>query len=57
VLDITLGVVGALVGGLIFNALGHSAPNGIDLYSIFVAFIGSVIVLLIYHLIIRRRAV
>ncbi len=56
-LDIVLGVVGAVVGGFIFNALGHSAPNGINIYSIFVAFIGSVVVLLLYHMIIRRRAI
>jgi uncharacterized membrane protein YeaQ/YmgE (transglycosylase-associated protein family) len=56
VMDIVLGVVGALVGGFIFNAIGHSAPTGINLYSIFVAFIGSVVVLLIYHAVFRRRA-
>jgi uncharacterized membrane protein YeaQ/YmgE (transglycosylase-associated protein family) len=57
VLDIVLGIVGALVGGFIFNAVGHSAPSGINLYSIFVAFIGAVVVLLIYHAIVRRRAI
>lgn len=57
VMDIVLGIVGALVGGFIFNAIGHAAPTGINLYSIFVAFIGSVVVLLIYHLIFRRTAV
>jgi len=57
VMDIVLGVVGAMVGGFLFNAIGHSAPNGINIYSIFVAFIGSVLVLVIYHAIIRRRAV
>ncbi|PXA94775.1 GlsB/YeaQ/YmgE family stress response membrane protein [Caulobacter sp. D4A] len=56
VLDIVLGIVGALVGGFVFNSLGHSAPTGINLYSIFVAFIGAVIVLVVYHLIFRRRA-
>ena len=56
VLDIVLGIVGAMVGGFIFNAIGHSAPSGINLYSIFVAFIGSVVVLLIYHAVFRRRA-
>jgi uncharacterized membrane protein YeaQ/YmgE (transglycosylase-associated protein family) len=56
VMDIVLGIVGALVGGFIFNAIGHSAPNGINLYSIFVAFIGAVVVLFVYHLIFRRRA-
>ncbi|MBU1378832.1 MAG: GlsB/YeaQ/YmgE family stress response membrane protein [Alphaproteobacteria bacterium] len=57
VMDIVLGVVGALVGGFLFNAIGHAAPNGINIYSIFVSFIGAVIVLLVYHAIIRRRAV
>ncbi|MBI1682893.1 GlsB/YeaQ/YmgE family stress response membrane protein [Caulobacter hibisci] len=56
VVDIVLGVVGALVGGFVFNSLGHSAPTGINLYSIFVAFVGAVIVLVVYHLIFRRRA-
>ena len=56
VMDIVLGIVGALVGGFIFNALGHSAPSGINIYSIFVSFVGAVIVLVIYHMVIRRRA-
>jgi uncharacterized membrane protein YeaQ/YmgE (transglycosylase-associated protein family) len=56
-MDIVLGVVGALVGGFIFNLFGHSAPTGIDLYSIFVSFIGAVVVLLIYHAVFHRRAI
>jgi uncharacterized membrane protein YeaQ/YmgE (transglycosylase-associated protein family) len=56
VMDIVLGIVGALVGGFVFNALGHAAPDGINIYSIFVAFIGAVIVLAIYHAVFRRRA-
>jgi uncharacterized membrane protein YeaQ/YmgE (transglycosylase-associated protein family) len=56
VMDILLGIVGALVGGFVFNLIGHSAPDGINLYSIFVAFVGAVIVLVIYHAVIRRRA-
>ena len=54
VMDIVLGVVGALVGGFIFNYFGHSAPTGINIYSIFVAFVGGCIVLLIYHMLFRR---
>jgi uncharacterized membrane protein YeaQ/YmgE (transglycosylase-associated protein family) len=57
VVDIVLGIVGALVGGFVFNLLGHSAPDGINIYSIFVAFIGAVIVLLIYHAVFRRRTI
>jgi uncharacterized membrane protein YeaQ/YmgE (transglycosylase-associated protein family) len=55
VMDIVLGVVGALVGGFIFQALGHSGVTGINLYSIGVAVVGAVIVLLVYHAIVRRR--
>lgn len=57
VMDIILGVVGALVGGFIFNFFGHAAPTGINLYSIFVSFIGAVIVLVIYHALAGRRAI
>jgi len=56
VMDLVLGIVGALVGGFIFNAIGHSAPDGINIYSIFVSFVGAVVVLLIYHAVIGRRA-
>jgi len=55
-MDIILGIVGAFVGGFVFNMLGHSGVSGINLYSIFVAVIGSVVVLVIYHAIFARRA-
>jgi uncharacterized membrane protein YeaQ/YmgE (transglycosylase-associated protein family) len=55
VMDIVLGVVGAFVGGFIFNYFGHSAATGINIYSILVAFIGAVLVLLVYHAAFRRR--
>jgi uncharacterized membrane protein YeaQ/YmgE (transglycosylase-associated protein family) len=55
VMDIVLGVVGAIVGGFLFGLIGHSAPNGINIYSIFVAFVGSVVVLLLYHMVFRGR--
>jgi uncharacterized membrane protein YeaQ/YmgE (transglycosylase-associated protein family) len=56
-MDIVLGVVGAFVGGFLFNFLGHSGVTGINFYSIFVAAVGSVIVLFITHAVfLRRRA-
>jgi uncharacterized membrane protein YeaQ/YmgE (transglycosylase-associated protein family) len=55
-MDIVLGIVGAFVGGFVFNLLGHSGVSGINIYSIFVAVIGSVVVLVIYHAIFARRA-
>ena len=49
VLDIVLGVVGAVVGGWIFSFFGHSGVTGVNLYSILVAVIGAILVLVIYH--------
>jgi uncharacterized membrane protein YeaQ/YmgE (transglycosylase-associated protein family) len=54
-LDIVLGIVGAFVGGFLFNMLGHSGVSGINLYSIFVAVVGAIVVLVIYHALFRRR--
>lgn len=53
VMDIVLGVIGALVGGWLFQLIGHVGVTGFNLYSMFVAVIGSVAVLLIYHAIRR----
>jgi uncharacterized membrane protein YeaQ/YmgE (transglycosylase-associated protein family) len=54
-LDIILGIVGAIVGGLIFRAFGASGVTGLNIYSLFVAVIGSIIFLVIYHALFRRR--
>ena len=54
-LDIVLGVVGAIVGGAIFSAFGASGITGLNLYSMVVAIIGSVVVLFGYHALLGRR--
>ncbi|MGA0601960.1 GlsB/YeaQ/YmgE family stress response membrane protein [Caulobacter sp. KR2-114] len=54
-MDIVLGVVGAIVGGFIFNFFGHSGATGINIYSIFVAVIGAIVVLFAYHAVVGRR--
>ena len=54
-LDIVLGVIGAVVGGYLFQMFGMAGVSGVNLYSILVAVIGAVVVLVIYHAI-RRRA-
>jgi uncharacterized membrane protein YeaQ/YmgE (transglycosylase-associated protein family) len=54
--DVILGIIGAIVGGEIFQAMGHSGVNGFNLYSIFVAVIGAIIVLVVYHAIFGKRA-
>jgi uncharacterized membrane protein YeaQ/YmgE (transglycosylase-associated protein family) len=53
--DLVVGVVGALLGGWIFNAFGSAGATGINLYSIIVAFVGAVVLLLILRAFSRRR--
>ncbi len=55
ILDIVLGVVGAVVGGWLFNMFGASGVTGLNLYSLAVAVIGAIVVLVVYHAI-RRAA-
>ena len=55
VLDIVLGIIGAVVGGWLFAAFGGTGVTGFNLYSMFVAVIGAVIVLVLYHAIFGRR--
>lgn len=54
-LNIALGMVGALVGGAIFRSLTSFSVFRFNLTSMFVAVIGAIIVLLIYHAITGRR--
>ena len=55
-LDIILGVVGAFLGGWLFSMFGMSGVTGLNIYSMVVAVIGAVLVLVIYHAVVRRRA-
>jgi uncharacterized membrane protein YeaQ/YmgE (transglycosylase-associated protein family) len=55
--DIIIGIVGAFVGGWIFSALGVASPFGGLAGTIFVAFIGAVVLLFLLRLIRGRRAV
>lgn len=54
-MDIVLGIVGAIVGGWLFATFGHSGVTGLNLYSLLVSIIGAVILLVAYHAI-RRTA-
>jgi uncharacterized membrane protein YeaQ/YmgE (transglycosylase-associated protein family) len=54
-MDIILGIIGAIVGGAIFSALGAVPITGFNLYSLFVAVVGAVVVLVIYHAVTGRR--
>jgi uncharacterized membrane protein YeaQ/YmgE (transglycosylase-associated protein family) len=53
-LDIILGIIGAFVGGWLFTTFGMAGVTGLNLYSMLVAVVGAVVVLVIYHAIARR---
>jgi len=55
-LDIILGIVGAIVGGYLFGLFGGSGGTGLNIYSLIVAVVGAIVVLLIYHMIRRSSA-
>jgi uncharacterized membrane protein YeaQ/YmgE (transglycosylase-associated protein family) len=55
-MDIVLGIVGAVVGGYLFSALGSTGVTGFNLWSMFVAVVGAVVVLWLYHAISGRSA-
>jgi uncharacterized membrane protein YeaQ/YmgE (transglycosylase-associated protein family) len=48
-IDIILGIVGAVVGGLVFNAVGAAGVTGFNIWSMVVAVLGAVLVLVVKH--------
>lgn len=52
--DIVLGILGAVLAGFIANQLGYQSITGINLYSVFIAFLGAVVVLLIVRMVSGR---
>ena len=57
VLHIFLGIVGAIAGGFLFSLVGAAGVTGFNLWSMFVAIVGAVVVLLLYHAISGRSRV
>jgi uncharacterized membrane protein YeaQ/YmgE (transglycosylase-associated protein family) len=53
-LDIVLGIVGAVVGGFLFHLVGATGVDGFNAWSLFVAVIGAVVVLVVKHAIVGR---
>jgi uncharacterized membrane protein YeaQ/YmgE (transglycosylase-associated protein family) len=54
-LDIVLGIAGAVVGGYLFAAFGATGLTGFNLWSMLVAIVGAVLVLWIYHAVVGRQ--
>ena len=55
-LDIALGIIGAIVGGFLFEFFGGTGITGLNIWSMIVAIVGSVVVLVIYNALTTRRA-
>ena len=55
-LNIALGIIGALVGGFLFSLFGATGVTGLNIWSMIVAIIGSVVVLMIYNAVAGRRS-
>ena len=54
IMDIVLGIVGAMVGGFLFSLVGAAPVTGFNIYSMFVAVVGAIVVLVIYHAVAGR---
>src|SRR3981081_58422 len=57
ILDIVLGIVGAIVGGSLVWLFGAPRVSGVNIFSMFVAVIGAIVVLVIYHAVAGQRTV
>lgn len=57
VLNIIVGVIGALVGGFIMNNIGESGVTGFNLYSFLVAIFGAVVLLAIVRMVRGSRRI
>jgi uncharacterized membrane protein YeaQ/YmgE (transglycosylase-associated protein family) len=55
-MDIVLGIVGAVVGGWLFRTFGMPGVTGLNLYSILVAVAGAAVFLVVYHALARRSS-
>ncbi|HCC42118.1 TPA: GlsB/YeaQ/YmgE family stress response membrane protein [candidate division WWE3 bacterium] len=51
VTDIVLGIVGAVIGGLLMGMVGQSGVTGFNLYSLIVAVIGAIVVVYVVRLV------
>lgn len=51
--DIILGIIGAFVGGFIFNLFGAAGITGFNIYSLIVAIVGAAVLILLGRVIHR----
>ena len=53
--DTLIGMVGALIGGFLFEEVGSTGTTGFSIWSVFVAFVGAVVLLVAIRLLTGRR--
>ncbi|MFN9029329.1 MAG: GlsB/YeaQ/YmgE family stress response membrane protein [Betaproteobacteria bacterium] len=53
-MDIVLGIVGAVVGGWVFTTFGFAGVTGLNFYSLLVAVVGAALLLMLFHALTRR---
>jgi len=53
--DLVVGVVGAVIGGWIMHSFNNAGATGLNIWSIFVAFLGAVVLLIVLRAITGRR--
>lgn len=54
IMNIVVGIIGAVLGGYIMNFLGEGGVSGFNLYSFIVAIFGAVVLLAIVKLVQRK---
>lgn len=54
-MNVVLGIVGAVVGGYLFTFFGASGVTGVNIYSIIVSVVGAVVVIWLYNTVSARR--
>lgn len=55
-MNIVVGIVGAVLGGFLMNIFGQPGVTGFNFYSLFVALLGAIILLWVYRAFTHRKA-
>ena len=56
ILDVLLGIVGAVIGGWVAHLLGYAGVTRLNLYGVLVATLGAIVLLFVYHAV-RRNVI
>lgn len=54
-MNIVIGIVGALIGGFAFSLLGGTGVSGLNLWSLFVAVVGAIILIAVVRAVRKEK--